>query len=155
MAEPIVQDEMTHYFSLPLLHPGQAQKEMTHNEALMMIDALLAGKIEGIGGDPSLISPQKGQMWIVAADSVHQWEGQDGLLALWTGNGWRFLKVREGQVFWVENPGAYYVWQEHVWTAITAYHAPQGGAYIDVEARTALDLLVNILSKRGLLSVTM
>ena len=28
-------------FALPLLHAGQAQKEITHNEALQLIDMLL------------------------------------------------------------------------------------------------------------------
>ncbi len=41
-------NERTSRLSLPLLHASQAQKEMTHNEALTLIDLLLHGCVAGV-----------------------------------------------------------------------------------------------------------
>ncbi len=34
--------------SLPFIVPGQAQKELFHNEALQLLDVLVAGAVEGL-----------------------------------------------------------------------------------------------------------
>ena len=39
--------DITTRLKLPLLAAGQAQKEAWHNEALLLVDRLLAGVIEG------------------------------------------------------------------------------------------------------------
>ena len=77
---------------LPLLAPGQAQKEMTHNEALAAIDLALAASVRAVGLDAPPLSPTPGESWIVGASPTGAWAGQAGALAGWTAGGWRFVR---------------------------------------------------------------
>lgn len=81
---------------LPLLAVAQAQKEATHNEALVVLDALVHAAVEAgpIAAPP--LDPAEGQCWIVDPMPVGEWAGREGLIALWTAGGWRFLVPREG-----------------------------------------------------------
>src|SRR5690606_17821307 len=51
-------------FALPMLLPGQAQKELFHNEALTVIDTALHPTVAGIVSDPPG-APDVGASWIV------------------------------------------------------------------------------------------
>jgi len=87
---------------LPLLQAGQAQKEVTHNEALALLDLLAHPAVETHTLATPPAAPQPGQMWIVGTAATEAWAGQDGALALWTGGGWRFAPAREGMLAWVK-----------------------------------------------------
>jgi hypothetical protein len=62
--------------ALPFIVPGQAQKELYHNEALARIDAALHAAVEaGPMVDPPAES-EEGQCWIVAPGAGGAWSGQ-------------------------------------------------------------------------------
>ncbi len=52
-------------FALPFILPGQAQKEIFHNEALVLVDAALHACVEGDPADEVPADPDPGQSWIV------------------------------------------------------------------------------------------
>ena len=87
-------------YRLPFIVPGQAQKELFHNEALVRIDMALQAAVEEgpIAGPPA--NPQAGQCWLVAAGATGDWTGRDGQLAMWTGSGWRFVAPTAGMTAW-------------------------------------------------------
>ncbi len=63
-------------YSLPLLALAQAQKEVTHNEALVLLDAMVhAAVVAGPVADPPS-SPDEGQCWLVASGASGVWAGQ-------------------------------------------------------------------------------
>lgn len=82
--------------ALPLIQPAQAQKHVTHNEALLLLDAVVQLAVEDRDrtAPPALLGP--GQRHIVAAGATGDWAGQDGMLALHDGTGWRFFAPRAG-----------------------------------------------------------
>ena len=59
--------DATPRWGLPLLFAGQAHKELAHNEALVLIDALLHGRVESAAINAPPKDPAPGQCWIVAA----------------------------------------------------------------------------------------
>ena len=65
-------------FALPLLHAGQAQKELFHNEALVLADGLLQPCVEALGLDTPPPSPAPGQCWIVGDSPTGAWAGFGG-----------------------------------------------------------------------------
>jgi hypothetical protein len=75
---------------LPLIAAGQAQKEITHNEALGLIDIMVQLVVESAGLAMPPASPSYGQCWIVGTGGTGAWSGKDGAVAGWTANGWLF-----------------------------------------------------------------
>lgn len=100
--------ETTTRHGLPLLQAGQAQKEVTHNEALVLLDLLAHPAVEGVLAVPPA-SAQAGQGWIVGAGATGAWAGQEGFLACFTGGGWRFLPARAGLLVW-NKASSTFVW---------------------------------------------
>lgn len=146
-------------FGLPLLVPGQGQKDITHNEALVRIDAMLSATVVSrtVASPPA--APQEGQAWLVAAAATGAWAGRDGQLAVATGGGWRFLVMPEGARLYVEQEARALRKQGGTWRAdglaglpATRLDPPVGGAVVDTEARAVLADLLTRLVAVGLLA---
>ena len=91
----------TTILSLPLILPAQAQKHVTHNEALAQLDLIvqLAVIDRVLTTAPAL--PTLGDRHIVAAGATGPWVGQSGRIALYGETGWQFTEALPG-------------WQAHV-----------------------------------------
>ena len=103
--------------SLPYIQPAQAQKHVTHNEALRRLDALVQLSVESRGLTEPPISPVDGARYIVATGASGGWAGQDHAIALNAGGGWIFLPPNTGWHAWIADEGAEVVWQDGVWQA--------------------------------------
>lgn len=157
-------------FALPFILPGQAQKELFHNEALTRLDIIAQAAVEeGPSGVPPA-APAIGQCWIVGTAATGAWSGHDGALAAWTGGGWRFVSSQPGMTVWNKAAG---LWMHRDGTAwregelpvarilvegqqvIGARQAPvlspSGGTVIDQEARAAVDQIIATLMSHGLI----
>ena len=49
--------------ALPLIAPSQAQKHVTHNEALALLDILVQLAVEEVQATTPPSAPQEGQVW--------------------------------------------------------------------------------------------
>src|SRR3546814_14471192 len=77
-------------FQLPLLAAAQAQKEVTHNEALTLLDALVQPVVEAGPQNSPPLAPAVGQCWLVGAAPTAEWSESAGTNATLTAGGWRF-----------------------------------------------------------------
>jgi hypothetical protein len=138
-------------FALPLLAMAQAQKEVTHNEALTLLDALVQPVVEdGPQPDPPSM-PAAGQAWIVGAGATGVWAGEEDALALWTDGGWRFVMPAAGMRAQRLSDGAWLRFDGSAWIEPATVASPAGGAVIDSEARAAIAALILALVGHGLL----
>ncbi|MBX9729355.1 MAG: DUF2793 domain-containing protein [Sphingopyxis sp.] len=144
---------LTPRLSLPLLATGQAQKEITHNEALALIDALLCPAVEAVGLNAPVAAPQIGLAWIVGPQPVGEWAGQAQHLAVATAGGWRFADVPEGATLFVRADGGLWRRVAGGWQAPQIMQPVAGGATIDSECRTSLSELISALAARGLIAM--
>ncbi|HEX2811409.1 MAG TPA: DUF2793 domain-containing protein [Sphingopyxis sp.] len=137
--------------ALPLLAMAQAQKEVTHNEALVLLDALVHAAIEDgpLTAPPS--SPVAGQCWLVGAGADGDWAGQADAIAIWCDGGWRFAAPRPGMRIARLSDGAWLRYRSGAWVVPDVLANPAGGATIDVEARAAIAALILFLEAQGLL----
>ena len=79
--------DTTARLALPFLAAGQAQKEMTHNEALARLDLVVDATVEAVGLMTPPASPLPGQAWVTGAAPTGDWMGQANALAGWTESG--------------------------------------------------------------------
>ncbi|MEO7635722.1 MAG: DUF2793 domain-containing protein [Sphingomicrobium sp.] len=149
---------------------GQAQKELTHNEALQMVDALIAPAVEGAAQAIPPAAPVAGNCYLVGAAATGAWAGQTGKLAQFTSGGWRFIAPVEGMTAFVRSNSQTAVYRQGAWelgqirgTALilggqqvvagrgAAIASPSGGATVDSQARGAVDLILAALRQHGLI----
>lgn len=138
-------------FALPLLAMAQAQKEVTHNEALTLLDALVQPVVEDGPQTIPPSAPVAGQGWIVGAGASGAWAGRDGGLALWTSGGWRFVASRPGMRTHRLSDGGWLRFDGVAWVEPGLIASPAGGATVDSEARAAIAAVILALVGHGLL----
>lgn len=138
-------------FALPLLAVAQAQKEMTHNESLMLLDALVHAAVEAGPLATPPVGPDAGQCWIVGPNPSDGWEKQENRLALWTVNGWRFAEARAGMQVTRVDDGARLRFDGARWVSPAIIEPPTGGSTIDLKARNVIASLILQLAAQGLL----
>jgi len=157
-------------FSLPFILPGQAQKEVYHNEALAGLDAALHPAVEEAPLATPPGDPAAGQSWIVGAGATGAWAGHEDSLACWTAGGWRFVAPAPGMLAWNIDLGCWLHWSGTAWSSgelpatalviagdqvvgprLSTVPSPSGGTIIDAEARTAIDALIVTLRSHGLI----
>ncbi len=163
--------DATARLALPFIAPGQAQKELAHNEALLRIDLALHASVEAMGLNDPPASPAPGQCWIVGAAPAGDWAGQALALAGWTGGGWRFVAPVPGMTAWIPATGLVARFDGTAWAGGVlagsrvmiggvqvigarqpAIVPPDGGAVVDGEARAAVSAILGALSAHGLIA---
>lgn len=100
---------------LPLIEAAQAQKHVTHNEALALIDRLLQAAVADRDLAVPPAAPVDGRSWIVAAAPTGAWAGQAGKVATWSGGAWVFAAPTIGQLVWIEDEARIVVWSGSAW----------------------------------------
>lgn len=102
--------------SLPYIQPAQAQKHVTHNEALRRLDALVQLSVadRDLADPPQSTSP--GDRHIVAAGATGAWAGKDAQIALWDDGAWFFLQPLPGWRAEVLAEGRTVVFDGATWT---------------------------------------
>jgi hypothetical protein len=82
--------------ALPYIQPSQAQKHVTHNEALRVLDVIvqLAVLDRTLAAPPA--TPALGDRYIVAAAATGAWAGQTGKIAVRDEEGWVFFVPKRG-----------------------------------------------------------
>jgi hypothetical protein len=92
---------VTPHLGLPLIAASQAQKHVTHNEALVGIDALLQLAVIDRTHTVPPASPTEGDRYIVAAAPTGAWTGHAKHVALWRDGAWSFYVPRAGWIAFV------------------------------------------------------
>ena len=138
---------------LPYLMVAQAQKEITHNEALARIDALLHPVVtDRLATPPSPPLADAGKCWLVDVGGTGGWENKANQIAVWVGGSWRYLTPVDGMRVRNVATSSDLVWTGIQWKAPPVVAAPQSGEVIDVEARTVIEALLVHFRAIGLLA---
>ena len=102
--------------SMPYIMPSQAQKHVTHNEAIELLDAIVQLTLEAIDVNDPPIGAAEGQAWAIGATPTGDWSGQDGKIACWRGGGWLFVVPADGWCAWVKAVGELHVLTAGQWS---------------------------------------
>lgn len=77
--------------ALPYLQPAQAQKHVTHNEALRILDAVTQLSVLNAELNTPPLLPSEGDRYIVGTAGTDAWAGQGHNIALWVDGVWQFF----------------------------------------------------------------
>lgn len=81
---------------LPYLQAAQAQKHVTHNEALRILDAITQLSVLSADLATPPPAPQEGDRYIVAATASGDWAGRQAHIAVFSDAIWHFFPPRAG-----------------------------------------------------------
>ena len=108
------------HLGMPYIAASQAQKHVTHNEALRLLDCIvmLSVKDRDLSAPPG--SPADGDRYVVAASGSGAWAGKDARIAEYRDGAWVFHVPRAGWTAFVEDEAVAIVFNGSGWTANTA-----------------------------------
>ena len=126
--------DTTPNLALPYILASQAQKHVTHNEAIRALDALvqISVKDRDLAAPPG--APAEGDRYIVAAASTSAWSGHDGEVAAWQDAAWMFYAPAEGWIAWVADEDALLAFDGADWVTAAAAAALQNVPMLGVNA---------------------
>lgn len=102
--------------TLPYITASQAQKEITHNEGLNRIDAMIHLSVQAIAFTPPG-SPTNGQCWIIGGGvATGVWATRETQIAAYY-DGWLFFPASEGMLAYNYADDSYYSFNGTGWLA--------------------------------------
>lgn len=110
-------NDYTTNLKLPHILPSQAQKHVTHNEALLELDIVVQLSVHDrdIGAPPA--APVEGDRYIVDSPATGAWAGHESEVAAWQDGGWRFAPPSTGWLAWVADEDRLFVFDGAAWVS--------------------------------------
>ncbi len=104
--------------ALPRIEAAQAQKHVTHNEALQLLDALLHLSVAARGALSPPASPIEGQRLLVGANATGAFAGKDFQIAAFLDGAWVFLIPKAGWRVFVEAENLFLAYNGAQWVDV-------------------------------------
>jgi len=140
--------------SLPYIAPQQAQKQVTYNAAMALLDQLVQVAVKSRSTTTPPGSPAVGDVYVVAPSATGAWSGKAGKLATYIDGSWSFLTPHDGWLVWVLDTGEIAVCASGAWSSVL----PVGGtglpkfginAAADMTNRLAVSADASLFSHAG------
>lgn len=96
---------------------GQAQKELTINEAFYTLELFSNNCIVSseLSTPPEI--PKEGEIYIIPSKAEGEWKNYEHKLAYFQGS-WKFLSPSEGMIFFVKDKKQWVIYQENTWEMV-------------------------------------
>lgn len=105
---------------LPYIAPQQAQKQVTYNSAMALLDQLVQPAVKSRTTAAPPASPAEGDTYIAAPSSTGAWAGKDGMFAAWLSGAWSFVAPSDGWMAYVMDTAELAVLQSGSWTSFVS-----------------------------------
>lgn len=107
--------ENSHHLDLPYIMPSQAQKHVTHNEALRMLDAIVHLSVESAENTEPPPSANDGERHIVSSPATGEWSGRENEIAAFVDGAWTYFAPQAGWLAWHRGTNELLVFGEGEW----------------------------------------
>lgn len=148
--------ENTALLALPLIMPSQAQKHLTHNEAIKRLDALVQLSVASRSTTAAPTPATEGERYILPAGASGAWAGQaPGTVAIFRNGTWEYETPSEGWLAWVSSESALVVFDGATWEDAVGQpqlqNLPQVGINTTADStnRLAVSAPMTLLSHAG------
>ena len=131
--------DTTTILNLPFILPAQAQKHVTHNEALKRLDVVtqLSVKSRSLSAPPLA---QDGDRYIVADAASGDWAGKEGWIAHMDSGAWQFIAPGTGWRCWVEDENTLLASDGTGWSGLSLGIVPELGIATSADAQNPLSV---------------
>ncbi|SIR08046.1 Protein of unknown function [Paracoccus thiocyanatus] len=110
--------DTTAHLALPFIMAAQAQKHITHNEALQLLDGIVQLAVLDRDRAAPPASPAEGDRYIPASGATGAWAGWDGSIAYWIDGAWMRILPAPGWLAWIEAEAQLVVWTGSTWLPV-------------------------------------
>ena len=110
--------DITTHLLLPYILAAQAQKHVTHNEAVRLLDAIVQLSVLDRDLTAPPASPADGDRYIVASGATGLWAGWDLNVTTWVDGVWMRLVPRLGWLAWIADEATFFVWNGSAWQSV-------------------------------------
>lgn len=112
--------QTSHRFNLPYIMPSQAQKHVTHNEAIRVLDTLIHASVKSRALTEAPQGPGEGDSYLVPEAAEGGFAGHIHALAAYTDGAWVFYPPRQGLIVNIEDEGLCLIWRGAGWETLGA-----------------------------------
>jgi hypothetical protein len=140
----------TTHLGLPFIEDSQAQKHVTHNEALRILDAVIQIVVEDVARTTPPSSPAEGQRHVIASGASGTWIGHAGAIATWQDGAWVYLAPKTGWCLWSIADASIFIFDGSGWQALAPLANDVGQLGINTTASTPN--LLSVKSNAALLA---
>ncbi|MGH6771954.1 DUF2793 domain-containing protein [Brucella tritici] len=112
--------DQTPNLKMPYILPSQAQKHVTHNEALRLLDAVVHLSVKSRNRAEAPETPASGDRYLVAAAAAGAWAGKGGAIASFIDGGWLFVTPAIGWQAYVEDEALLLVFDGTLWKGVSS-----------------------------------
>jgi hypothetical protein len=108
--------------NLPYLLASQADKHVTLNEALSILDRLVHLTVVSASVTAQPATPTTGQAYIIPTNATGvDWTGFSAdQIAIWEDGAWLALTARTGWLAWVQDQSTHWVREDQAWKALSS-----------------------------------
>lgn len=103
---------------LPYIAPAQAQKHVTHNEAIRALDALVQLSVMAVQDVPPT-DPENGMRYIIGQAPSGIFENRAGHIAAYQDGAWAFYSPQAGWQAYDQNQSALLIFKNDDWQALS------------------------------------
>lgn len=135
---------------LPYIDGSQAQKHVTHNEALRILDAAIQIGVLDLTLTAPPSSPAEGERHVVASGATGAWAGQDDTIATWQDGAWAFLAPKTGWCIWSAADSGLFVFDGAAWQSAGGPSALDNLAHLGVNTAASDPNLLAVESNAAL-----
>lgn len=109
--------DQTANLALPYIAAAQAQKHVTHNEAIRRLDALVQLVLESATATAPPATPTEGGRWFVPSGASGAFAGQEGRIAAFEAGVFDFLDPRPGFLAFLRDEGRLALYDGAAWVS--------------------------------------
>lgn len=113
--------ELSPNLNLPYIMPSQAQKHVTHNEAIKQLDAIVQLAVISSAQNTPPTAQQEHDRYIIANNPTGEWAQYEHNVAIFQDGAWQFLLPKAGWRAWVNADNILIVWNGTAWITASVH----------------------------------
>ncbi|MEM1284681.1 MAG: DUF2793 domain-containing protein [Pseudomonadota bacterium] len=138
--------------ALPLIIASQAQKHLTHNEALVLLETLVQPVVQDMAALTPPAAPEPADCVVVGGGATDGFAGEDGKIAAFIADAWHFFTPKAGWSVVLADNGQPFVFGSSGWSELPTPSEQQNLDQVGINATASATNRLTVTSDATLLN---